>query len=230
MTLRVLIADDELMARKRLARLLGALDGVEVAAECVDGVQVLQMVATIEVDVVLLDIHMPNLTGVEAFELLDGPAVIFTTAHAEHAIKAFDGGAVDYLLKPIEAGRLKLALDRVRERTRATAPQATRLAVPTRKGVVMLSFADITHAVLDGESVVLHTIKGNYYLDIRLSDLEKRLPDGFLRVHRRGLVNLDRVERFEVVDSGGYIAHIAGGARVAVSRQAARALRKQWDL
>jgi len=230
MTLRVLIADDELMARKRLQRLIGALEGVEVAGVCVDGLQVLEQVSAIEVDVVLLDIHMPNLTGVEAFELLEDTAVIFTTAHAEHAVTAFDGGAVDYLLKPIEAGRLKIALDRVRGRQRAMT-SATRLPVPTRKGVVLVPFAEITHAVIDGESLLLHTEDSKYYLDFRLSDLEKKLPEtGFRRVHRRALVNLEQVERFEAVDSGGYIAHIRGGARVQVSRQAARALRKDWNL
>ncbi len=233
MKLRVLIADDELMARKRLQRLLGALDSVEIAGECVDGIEVLKRVADTAVDVVLLDIHMPKLSGVEAFDLLGNTAVIFTTAHAEHAVKAFDGGAVDYLLKPIEAGRLQLALDRVRDRLSSTRTPitATRLPVPTRKGVVLVPFAEITHAVIDGESLVLHTEKSKYYLDIRLADLERRLPpQGFRRVHRRALVNLERVQRFEAVDSGGYIAHLVGGARVAVSRQAARALRKDWNL
>jgi two-component system, LytTR family, response regulator len=187
--LRILIADDELMARKRLARLLGAVADVEVVGEATDGTEVLALVREVSVDLVLLDVNMPNLTGVETLGLLgdDGPAVVFTTAHADFAVTAFDGGAADYLLKPIEAGRLVKALERVRERRgRARdAPVPSRIPVPTRKGVVLVDPADISHAAIDGESVVLVTRKGRFYTDFRLGELERRLPGGFLRVHRQ---------------------------------------------
>ena len=108
MPLRVLIADDELLARKRLNRLLEGIDDVVVVGQCVNGKEVLDSVRDTEIDVVLLDIQMPKLTGVEALALMDPdrPVVVFTTAHADYAVEAFDAGAADYLLKPIEAARL----------------------------------------------------------------------------------------------------------------------------
>lgn len=112
--LRVLIADDEPLARQRLTRLLQAMTGVEMAGECEDGAQVLKWVEQGGIDVVLLDVQMPGLSGTEALSLWpkDGPKVIFCTAHDTHAVKAFEEGAVDYLLKPVEAARLKKALER----------------------------------------------------------------------------------------------------------------------
>ena len=230
MILRVLIADDELMARKRMQRLVRALNDVEIVATCADGLEVLDTVSKNTVDVVLLDIHMPKLDGVQTFQLLEDTQVIFTTAHADHALQAFEGGAVDYLLKPVEAGRLKIALDRARARPPAR-PAPTRLPVQTRSGIVLVPHSEITHATIEGESVVLHTTETAYYLDLRLADLERALPgDLFRRVHRSAVVNLHHVTRFESVDSGGYIAHLGGGARVAVSRQVARTLRRDWKL
>ncbi len=122
--LKVLIADDEQLARARLTRLLSALPEVELVGEATDGDEVLPRLREGGVDLVLLDIQMPKLTGTEALALWpkDGPRVVFCTAHAEHAVKAFDAGAVDYLLKPVEPARLKKALDRARgQKTRRSA-------------------------------------------------------------------------------------------------------------
>ncbi|MFT6142746.1 MAG: two-component system LytT family response regulator [Myxococcota bacterium] len=234
-SLRVLIADDESMARRRLRRLLEPLVDVIVVGECSDGVEVLEAVAEEPIDLVLLDIQMPRLTGVEALAAMgsDGPHVVFTTAHPEHAVAAWDGGAIDYLLKPVELGRLRKALDRVLSARSTVVPERPpeRLAVETRKGVVLLQPSEIVRAVLDGQSLVLHTDRGAFFVSWRLAELEARLPKtGFVRVHRRGLVQLDRVERFEPVDSGGYLAHCDDGGVVEVSRQIARQLRREWGL
>lgn len=233
--LRVLIADDESMARRRLLRLLEPLKDVIVVGECADGVEVLETVAEEPIDLVLLDIQMPRLTGVEALAAMgdDGPRVVFTTAHPEHALAAWDGGAVDYLLKPVELARLRKALDRVLATRQVPAQEASsgRLAVETRKGVVLLQPTEVVRAVLDGQSLVLHTDRGAFFVSWRLAELEARLPKaGFVRVHRRGLVQLDRVERFESVESGGYLAHCDDGGVVEVSRQMARRLRREWGL
>jgi len=249
--LRVVIADDEELARRRIARLLRGLEEVEVVGECKDGTEVLRRVAQGGVDVLLLDIQMPGLTGLEAMALLpeDGPYVIFCTAHAEHAVDAFDVGAVDYLLKPFEADRLEKALVRARsreevlrfqeearqQRQRGAAAGAqgalARLAVPTRQGIVLLDPREISHAVLDGELVTLHAGGGEYLTDDSLQSLEARLTGGaFERVHRRALLNLDHVARLEPCPSGGYVARTHRGATVEVSRQAARALRKRLGL
>ena len=107
--MKILIADDEQLARTRLRRLLGALPDVEIVGEATDGTEVLAFIKKTEVDVVLLDIRMPKLTGTEAMGLwpVGGPVVIFCTAHAEHAVDAFEAGVVDYLLKPVEPARLQ---------------------------------------------------------------------------------------------------------------------------
>ncbi|MEL6347453.1 MAG: LytTR family DNA-binding domain-containing protein [Myxococcota bacterium] len=233
MTLKVLIADDELLARKRLTRLLGAMSGVAIVGEVADGAAVLQALSP-EVDVVLLDIQMPGLTGVEAMKLWpdDGPHIVFTTAHAEHAVEAFAGGAADYLLKPVEAGRLKQALDRVRARQEPPELPADRLPLSTPSGVLLLDPAEIRCALIEGESVVMYTDRGRHFTDQRLSELEDRLvgAGSFYRVHRRALVNLRRVLRLESLDSGGYIAHTDGGEAAPVSRKVARELRRRWGL
>lgn len=236
--LRVMIADDEAIARQRLLRLLAAVDYVKVVAECADGREVLRVVAEERPDVVLLDIRMPELSGLEARALLpdDAPYVIFTTAHAEHALEAFDVGADDYLLKPVEAVRLKRALDRASLRLKPAPaplplPPLGRLAVQTAQGVVLLTPDELSHAELSGALLSLHTSRGTLLADFSLQHLQDSLPDRrFWRVHRRALVNLDYVERLEAQGSGGYLAHMQGGARVPVSRQAGRRLRRTLGL
>lgn len=236
--LRVLVADDELMARKRLLRLLAALPDVEIGGECKTGSEVLQRIRAGGIDVVLLDINMPELSGMEALQLMpaERPYVIFCTAYAEHAVEAFAEGAVDYLLKPIEAARLQKALDRARERQsgpRSPAPQpmSERLAVPTRLGIVLVPVRDISHAELgDDELVTIHAASGALLSDFSLQDLEKKLPDAFTRVHRRVLLNLDHIVRLEPTETGGFVAQTTFGQAVVVSRQAARNLRARFGL
>ncbi|MFP2899957.1 LytR/AlgR family response regulator transcription factor [Corallococcus sp. 4LFB] len=246
--LRVLIADDELLARKRLSRLLAALPDVSVCGEAVDGDSVLAAVRAGGVDVVLLDIHMPGLSGLDAMALLPegGPHVIFCTAHAEHAVNAFEHGAVDYVLKPVEAARLQKALERARARLPArmkpvpvaqpTAPVAekpalTRLPIPTRQGLVLVSPDAISHASLEDELVTVFTAQGDFLTDFTLNELADKLPpEHFHRVHRRALLNLSHVTRLEPLETGGYLARTARGHAVEVSRQSARELRRMLGL
>jgi two-component system LytT family response regulator len=244
--MRVLVADDELLARRRLLRLLDAMEGVTVAGECETGNAVLERVKANDVDVVLLDIHMPGLSGLEAASLLPegGPVVVLCTAHPDHAVEAFEQGAVDYILKPVAAARLQKALARARERlaerrhatipARAPLPDAAafaRLAIPTTQGIVLLDPRTVSHAVLDGELVTVVTESGAFLSDATLGDLQERLPPGtFERVHRRALLNLEHVTRLEPLETGGFLAHTRGGHAVEVSRQAARELRKRLRL
>jgi two-component system LytT family response regulator len=238
--LSVLIADDEALARARLRRLLSGLEGVTVVGEATDGAEVLSRIAEGGVDLVLLDVQMPRLSGTEALARWpsDGPLVVFCTAHAEHAVEAFDVGAVDYLLKPVELERLRKALARAQQqgqRTRFVAEvrqqQLSRLAIVTRHGVVLVDPATVTHATLEGELVTVHAGQTSYLTDFTLQQLQERLPAGRLeRVHRRALLNLEAVARLEPLDSGGYLAHLHGGATVEVSRQSARDLRRRLGL
>ena len=250
--LRVLVADDEMIARRRLTRLLAAIENVEVAGECADVDAVVARVAEGGVDVVLLDIHMPGLTGIDALALLPspdagGPHVVFCTAHADYAIKAFDGGATDYLLKPIDLDRLGKAVERARSRIAAAsarspaAPVAQagpgqasawqRLPIATKSGIVLVDPHQITHAVLDGVLVTVVLLTGEYVTDFTLQELEKKLPpEKFVRVHRRALLNLEHVAKLEPQDTGGYVAKTTRGHAVEISRQAARELRVRLGL
>ncbi len=244
MRLRVLIADDEEIARKRLVRLLSSAPEVELVGQCGDGSEVLEWLARdeAEVEVLLLDIRMPSLSGLEAKAMMpdDGPYVIFTTAYQEHAIEAFDVGAVDYLLKPIEAARLNKALDRARTflsqplpaARESTVDKVDRIPVQTRNGIVLVDPEELSHARFDGELVTLHTRRGELLCDYTLQELEQRLggADQFVRVHRRALLNLASVDRLEPLETGGLTAHMREGGRVPVSRQAARRLRKRLGL
>jgi two-component system LytT family response regulator len=244
-SLRVLIADDELLARKRLARLLGAFPEVEICGEAADGEAVLAAARAGGVDVILLDIHMPGLSGLEALSLLpeDGPGVILCTAHAEHAVDAFEYGAVDYVLKPVEAARLQKALERARARLgpkegqepvrgpAAGSKGLARLPIPTRQGIVLVDPDTISHATLEGELVTVFTTQGEFLTDFTLNELADKLPvEGFQRVHRRALLNLAHVTRLEPLETGGYIARTSRGHAVEVSRQSARELRRMLGL
>jgi two-component system LytT family response regulator len=241
LALRVVVCDDELIARRRAARLLSEQPGVEVVAECASGGEVLARLAAEDVDLVVLDIHMPGMTGLETVLQMpeDRPYLIFLTAHPEHAVAAFDVGATDYLVKPVDEVRLKKALDRARRQLDAplgrdahdAAAPLARLAIATRTGVVLLGPDEVTHAVFDGQLVTVHTRDRAILADATLQELEQRLSaPHFERVHRRAIVNLLHVERLEPVLSGGYVARIAGGKSVDVSRQAARRLRRRLGI
>ncbi|MCA9616418.1 MAG: response regulator transcription factor [Myxococcales bacterium] len=239
MKLRALLADDEQMARKRARRLLDARDDVEVVAECTSGEAALATLETLEVDFALLDIHMPGLTGLDVSSVAAdlGVAVIFATAHPGHAVEAFQLGATDYVLKPLDEERLGVAIERVKARREET-PAATeapssfeRLALQVRGEVRLVRPEDVEHAQLEGELVVV-VAKGERLLtELSLQDLERRLPGpSFQRVHRRALLNLAHVDRLRPLPTGGYVAVTARGDEVPVSRQEARRLRQRLGI
>ena len=241
--MRVLVVDDEAPARRRLIRMLEQLPDVEVVGEAVDGAHTIERVRATSPDLVLLDIDMPGLDGLAAADRLPGVAVVFTTAHAEHAVRAFELRAIDYLLKPIGAARLKEAITRVRERGPAP-PEALAAAlarllgsrepprVSARKGSSVHVFdaraigrffaADkYTAFVHDGEE---------YLLEESLNALETRLGEhGFLRVHRRELVNLDRIRALHGEGASSHV-ELTDGTKVPVSRRSLPELRRRLGL
>ncbi len=166
------------------------------------------------------------------------PYVIFLTAHPEHAVQAFDVGAVDYLLKPVDEPRLAKAIARARHAidhgevaSHGAQPLPQKIAIASRGGVSLVSPSDITHATFDGALVTIHTAARSVLTDDSLQDLEAKLPHGpFERVHRRAIVNLDHVDRLESASSGGYVAYLSTGKQVDVSRQSPRRLRRRLGL
>jgi two-component system LytT family response regulator len=232
--LKVLIADDEAMARQRLERLLKMLPDVTLVKSCESAEDVLEEIRVHSVDVLLLDIRMPGLSGLEAAQLLPEPRpyIIFCTAHRDHAVEAFDTGAVDYLLKPVDAARLRRALDRAARRSLpSNASRVEQLPVATRGGIRLLRPEDITHVILDGELATVFTATERLLTDATLQELHDKLaPFGFERVHRRALLHLGRVARLIPLETGGLLAHIRPGQEVEVSRQVARELRRRLGL
>ncbi len=235
--LRVLLADDERLARTRLERLASGLPETHVVGVCSSGEEVLRVLEEEPVDLLLLDIDMPGLSGMDVAALLGEPApvVIFCTAHPEHAVQAFRVGAADYLLKPVEAGPLAEAVARVRQRRPPAGPARARIALPTRKGVRLVRPEDLLCAVYDGTAlwVTLASQAGTVRTQVAstLGELEDQLPtEAFLRTHRRAIVNLDAVDLLEPQSSGGYLACVRGGPKVAVSRAVSRHLRRVLGL
>ena len=242
--LRVLVVDDELTGRKRIVRLLSAMPDIVVVGECETGEQLLARVGVdADVDVILLDIQMPGISGLEALQLLSAgaPYVVFCTAHDEHALAAFDAGAIDYVCKPIDAPRLALALSRARSRphrarfsaelARQQTATFSRLALKSARGIMLVDPHEVSALTLDGELVSVHTSRGLFLSELPLNELHERLPpDRFLRVHRRAVINLACVDRLEPTNTGGYTARMKDGVLVEISRQAARALKRSLGL
>lgn len=197
--LRVLLVDDEPLARLRLRGLVEAVDDprCEVVGEAGDTAEAAaHLAADPAVDLLLLDIALPGASGLALARRLlaqpQPPAVVFVTAHAEHALAAFDLEAVDYLTKPVSRDRLQAALRRVAQRRApagaAPAPEVPVLVVSDRGRVLRLPVSDVLYLKAELKYVTLRTAERSYVLDDALSDLEQRLGDGFLRVHRNALV------------------------------------------
>jgi two-component system LytT family response regulator len=208
--MRVLVVDDEGVARRRLVRMLSRIDDVEVAGEAASGDEALERIAAERPDVVLLDIRMPGMDGLQLAAGLPDPAphVIFTTAYQEYAVQAFEHSAVDYLLKPVEADRLETALNKIRRlsepqdvtQLRRMLQQVLRGSEPPR---LTARLGESLH-VLDPRAVArFHAQEGytafrhqgrDYLIDDSIASLAERLePWGFLRVHRSEVINLNRV-------------------------------------
>lgn len=246
--LRVLIVDDEALARSRLATLVrDCLDPrCEVIGECANVRQGLEALREHGADLVLLDIQMPGATGLEwAAELRRAeqpPVVVFVTAHGEHALTAFDLDAADYLTKPVKRDRLFAALDRAARRKPAPAATGTAsvpvLVVSERGRVVRVPLSDVLYLKAEQKYVTLRTEARSYLLDDSLTDLEQRLGDHVLRVHRNALVARHAVRALERrrlqddddegddAEPGWALQVAATGEWLAVSRRQVSAVRE----
>jgi two-component system response regulator AlgR len=206
--LRVLIVDDEALARSRLATLVAECTDprCSVAGECANAQQARHWLTEYEADVVLLDIQMPGQSGTAlAAELqcmAQPPTVVFVTAHAEHALAAFDLDAADYLTKPVKRERLAAALQRAARRLpardgSAAAAQEAVLVVSERGRVARIPLAEVLYLKAELKYVTLRTPSRHWVLDDALTELEQRLGERFLRIHRNALVARDAVRLLE---------------------------------
>jgi two-component system response regulator AlgR len=241
--LRVLIVDDEQPARERLQRLVEELPGCSVAAVCSNGTDALSKVAEKKPSVVLLDISMPGMTGIEVARHLGAlenpPAIVFTTAYDEYALEAFESQAVGYLLKPVRSERLAQAL---KQASRLRGPQLLGLGTPAapleprqhvavrvRDELKLIPVKDIRYFRADQKYVTVRHSRGEDLIDESLKQLEEEFARDFVRAHRSVLVAIAHVEALERSgDDEGYALRLRGEAEpLAVSRRQLAELRKR---
>jgi len=250
--LRAFLLDDEPLALKRLARMLTATGRVEIVGQATDPEKALPLIGAQPVDVLFLDIHMPGLNGFQLVERVPaGPLVIFTTAHDQHAVRAFEVNAIDYLLKPIERERLDRALDRAAQRRADSggadlrgalerlardlraAPFLDHVASRVRDRVQLIPVAEVTHLLARDRATYAVTAGAEHMLDMTLVELERRLdPARFFRIHRAIVVNLAWIGQLQADDGGHLIAGLkdARHTELPVSRDRVRALKERLGL
>lgn len=248
--LRVVLADDERPARKFLAKLLLAIPDVEIAGEASNGRDAIELIERAKPDLALLDLNMPEVDGLGVARLVKAgatPSIAFVTAHDEFAVQAFELNAIDYLLKPVEAGRLIETVDRARartaastaERTRALSAAATTLDVVSRRPhlqripvrrrdeTVILPVRQIASIVADAELLQITTVNNDHFtITYRLHALGARLdPKRFVRLSRGALVAVDVIEKFNAMPGGTYEVLLSNGQKLIASRIQSRILR-----
>ncbi|HHH43089.1 MAG TPA: response regulator transcription factor [Gammaproteobacteria bacterium] len=231
--MKCLVVDDEPLARQRLVRLLETTPQCEVCGEAGDGQQTLQEVQQLQPDLVLLDIRMPGMDGLEAARHLacldKPPAIVFTTAYGDHALEAFETQAVDYLLKPIHPERLLQALEKARRLTRAQLQELqdaeagtgrTHLCARVRGNLELVSLAEVVYLQADHKYVTVRSRERQILIEESLKSLEQEFADLFIRIHRNALVAVAAIRGLEK-DADGHCSVVLEGVeeRLEVSRR-----------
>lgn len=218
--IRALVVDDEPPARRRLAALLGHHADVAVVGACGTADEAVHAIGAARPDVVFLDVAMPEADGFTVLDhLADPPAVVFVTAHAHHAARAFDVAAVDYLVKPYHRERLATALEKVRAHLRRPPPPAGRIAVGTGGRTRLLDPAEVDYLRADGNYVRVYAGTASYPVRATLSGLLSTLdPGDFVRVHRSLAVRVDRVRDVETLRHGELALRLRTGALLVSGR------------
>lgn len=242
MTITTLIADDEPVARAGLRSMLSAIPWLSCVGDVSNGPAAVEAIDRLTPDLVILDIQMPGLLGTEVLQRCrHRPHTIFTTAFSQHAVTAFELGALDYLLKPFGPSRLEAALDRVRSALGEPAANGafdrlsealsklpmTRLFVRNGQHLVPVRVEDIAWFESDGDYVVAHAGARRHVVHVSMARVEARLdPRQFLRIHRTHIVNMAFVRRFRALAKGMLVAELHDGTQLPVSRARAIELRK----
>jgi DNA-binding LytR/AlgR family response regulator len=251
--LRVVIADDERPARSFLAAMLRNFEDVEIVGEASNGAEAVEMIEREKPDLALLDLQMPELDGLRVVRLLrksSTPLVGFVTAYDEYAVSAFELNAVDYLLKPVDSGRLRETLNRAQERLErddfrstevsnlraateayetATRPlYLERIPVRRQNEIILLPVRQIASVVADGELLEITTSESDHYsINFRLKELEARLdPDLFVRLARGTLVNIEMIARVSPMPGGTFVVSLKNNQQLHASRLQSRILRE----
>ena len=241
MKIRALIVDDEPLARQRVRLLLGEEPDVEIIGECGDGFEAVDQIRATKPDLVFLDVQMPDKDGFEVLRQVPQallPVVVFTTAYDQHALRAFEVRALDYLLKPFKPTRFKEAVQRARDliadkqagaaargllallgQTPAPAGQLTRLAVKTPGKVTFVELDQIQAIEAAGKYAVVHVGKENHILRETMSSLESHLPpQRFLRISRSVIVNIENIQELQPTFKGENLVVLKNGKRYPTTR------------
>lgn len=238
MTLRILIVDDESVARRRIRRLLASERDVTVIGECEDGESAVAAIEANRPDLVFLDVQMPERDGFEVLQAIpeaELPAILFVTAYDRYALRAFDVHAIDFLLKPFTGERFRVALARARERLERRDRDAglaalaaslrerprylSRVPVRTSSRIVLVDLATVDWLEAADNYVRLHVQKREYLLRETLASLESQLdPDRFARIHRSAIVQIDRIVELHPATHGDFDVLLRDGTRLTLSR------------
>lgn len=237
--MKVLIVDDETLARERLRALLAELPECRVVGEAATGRQALEQAQAQAPDVVLLDIRMPVMDGLEAARHLSGfaqpPAVIFTTAYDRHALEAFEIAALDYLLKPVRKGRLEQALRRARRPERVKlqgleydSGARTHICARSRGALQLVAVNDVAYFLADRKYVTVRHTAGEILIEESLRALEEEFGAAFMRIHRNALVAVQRLQGIERDGDGRPLARLTDvEERLEISRRHLPEVRRQ---
>ncbi|WP_333862266.1 LytR/AlgR family response regulator transcription factor [Sphingobacterium sp.] len=233
--IKVVIIDDEPLARSIIAGYLKNEADISIMAECGDGFEGVKAIHTHEPDLIFLDVQMPKLTGFEMLELVDDPpAVIFTTAFDEYALKAFEKNALDYLLKPVSPARFKKALEKFKTSYSApekkvqpnyevlTAQDETkidRIVVKTGTQIKIIPIDTVKYLESYDDYVKIHTKDGMYLKNKTMAFFEKSLdPNQFVRIHRSFIIKVDQLAKLEPYEKDSYIAALVSGEKLNISK------------
>lgn len=233
-SLRVLVVDDEEWARTNVTALLRRDADVGSIAECSSGSAAIEAIRQSKPDLLFLDVQMPECDGFDVIEMLGGdapPVIIFVTAYDQYALRAFEAGALDYLLKPFDDARFNRALLRAKDRLATSArpeQRPQRLVVKTPGQLLFVNADDIDWIEAAGYYACLHVGSKTHILRRTLQDLERDLGDEkFIRIHRSIIVNLERVSRLELRESGDYEVVLKSKNRLRMSRRYRKRLQER---
>lgn len=232
--MRVMIVDDEPLARRNLAVLLARDPEVELVGECSSGVEAPERVRALQPEVLFLDVQMPERDGFDVLELLGAdvpPAVVFVTAYDQYALRAFEAGALDYLLKPFDTARFEKALERAKavvRRRHDTPRRVERLAVKSAGQVAFVSVAEIDWIEAADYYAALHVGGKTHMLRRTLAELESDLDAAmFVRIHRSTMVSVERVRAMEPGEDGEAVLVLKDGTTLRVSRRYRRSVQER---
>ena len=230
---RVIIIDDEPLARALIKEYLKTIPGLEVVGECGDGFEGAKLIGELQPDLIFLDIQMPKINGFEMLEILsDPPAVIFTTAFDDYALKAFEVHALDYLLKPFSQERMQAAVAKwltvsevkpvpVAAISYPQPDEQFRIVIKDGAEIKIIPTSDIHYLEAYDDYVKIHTKSGMFLKKKTMSHFEKSLsPQQFIRIHRSFILNIHELTKIESFEKNSYVAILKSGARLAISRTA----------